>query len=172
MMRHQTASACVIDAYHESVLLVHHRATGRWQFPGGHVEPGEYPHETALREVQEETGVEAQLFDSAGIPHIFDEPIGQPTVIMTRLPRPWQVYEIPAPARPDRGEPAHLHHDWLYLATATSRPTTHAPREVHGAAWIPLADLTGTAHLRRDVIMLASQGLRLMSETTIGPWLA
>lgn len=103
MIRHQTASACVIDAYHESVLLVHHRLTGRWQFPGGHVEPGEYPHETALREVQEETGVEARLFVSAGIPHIFDEPIGEPTVIMTRLPRPWEVYEIPAPARPDRG---------------------------------------------------------------------
>jgi 8-oxo-dGTP diphosphatase len=34
---------------------------GRWAIPGGRVEPGETPAEAALRELQEETGVTAEL---------------------------------------------------------------------------------------------------------------
>jgi 8-oxo-dGTP diphosphatase len=34
-------------------------STGTWSFPGGKVEPGETPEETALRELQEETGLVA-----------------------------------------------------------------------------------------------------------------
>jgi ADP-ribose pyrophosphatase YjhB (NUDIX family) len=34
---------------------------GYWSLPGGHIEPGETAHAAALREVLEETGVEAAL---------------------------------------------------------------------------------------------------------------
>lgn len=30
---------------------------GTWGFPGGHMDPGEYPHIAAIRELQEETGI-------------------------------------------------------------------------------------------------------------------
>lgn len=41
------------------VLLIRHRK-GEWVFPKGHIEPGEDPVETAIREVAEEAGVQAE----------------------------------------------------------------------------------------------------------------
>ncbi|GAA0557089.1 NUDIX hydrolase [Paractinoplanes ferrugineus] len=41
------------------VLLVDHINAGLWLPPGGHVEPGEHPHDTAVREVAEELGLTA-----------------------------------------------------------------------------------------------------------------
>ena len=38
------------------VLLVDHRNAQRWLPPGGHVEPGEHPRETVVRELREELG--------------------------------------------------------------------------------------------------------------------
>ena len=55
---HLTASAVVLDAARTSLLLVHHRRTGLWLQPGGHVEDGDASlAAAALREAVEETGV-------------------------------------------------------------------------------------------------------------------
>lgn len=43
-------------------LLLHYRA-GHWDFAKGHVEKGETPKEAALREIKEETGLDAVLLD-------------------------------------------------------------------------------------------------------------
>lgn len=45
------------------VLLIRHRYGGHWAFPKGHVEPGETEHETAAREVREETGAVIRILD-------------------------------------------------------------------------------------------------------------
>jgi 8-oxo-dGTP pyrophosphatase MutT (NUDIX family) len=42
------------------VLLVQH-GPGHWSFPKGHVEPGENDHQTAIREVLEETGIQIAI---------------------------------------------------------------------------------------------------------------
>ena len=52
---HVTGSALVVGR--RGVLLHRHKVIGRWMQPGGHVEPGEHPAETAAREATEETGV-------------------------------------------------------------------------------------------------------------------
>jgi 8-oxo-dGTP diphosphatase len=45
------------------VLLVDHKKAELWLPPGGHVEPGEHPRRTVVREAQEELGVAAELLD-------------------------------------------------------------------------------------------------------------
>jgi 8-oxo-dGTP pyrophosphatase MutT (NUDIX family) len=61
---HFTGSAVVVDAYGARTLLVHHGKSGAWFQPGGHIEPGDAtPGEAALREVREETGLDACLQD-------------------------------------------------------------------------------------------------------------
>lgn len=52
------AGGIVFDP-HGRVLVLQH-ASGAWVFPKGHLEPGEDHLTTALREVQEEAGVEAR----------------------------------------------------------------------------------------------------------------
>lgn len=61
MKRHFCASAFVINPYNKKILLVKHKKNRRWTQPGGHMEDGETPEETALREVYEETGLRVKL---------------------------------------------------------------------------------------------------------------
>jgi diadenosine hexaphosphate hydrolase (ATP-forming) len=52
-----------------SVLLVRaKRDPSIWIFPKGHIEPGESAPDTALRETQEEAGVEGELIGPVGEP--------------------------------------------------------------------------------------------------------
>lgn len=56
------ASAAIFR--NDEVLLIERAKgalKGRWSLPGGHVEPGETAKAAALREVREETGVEAEI---------------------------------------------------------------------------------------------------------------
>jgi 8-oxo-dGTP pyrophosphatase MutT (NUDIX family) len=54
-----TASICIV---HDNKVLLHvHKRLGIWLVPGGHVELGEDPNETAIREAKEETGLDIEL---------------------------------------------------------------------------------------------------------------
>lgn len=55
------ASAFVIDPNTKKILLVKHKKFKKWVQPGGHMEHGEVPEETAVREVYEETGIKIKL---------------------------------------------------------------------------------------------------------------
>jgi 8-oxo-dGTP diphosphatase len=53
--KHLVSYFAVVDSSH--ILLVDHRAAGLWLPSGGHVEPGEHPRATVLRELEEELGI-------------------------------------------------------------------------------------------------------------------
>jgi 8-oxo-dGTP pyrophosphatase MutT (NUDIX family) len=56
-----------VIAVHDGRVLLIERARepdkGGWAFPGGHLEPGEFPEMGALREFQEETGLDVAEID-------------------------------------------------------------------------------------------------------------
>lgn len=58
MMRRQVAAAAI---QRDGLVLVAQRKTGvyagKWEFPGGKVEPGELPPDALVREIEEELGV-------------------------------------------------------------------------------------------------------------------
>lgn len=159
--RHLTASMVVIDADQGSVLLVHHIASGRWQFPGGHVDSDETPAEAAVREVLEETGVHAKV---AGP--------GLDLPGMVAHPSPWITAEILAPAKPDRpgkpAEPAHSHIDLLFIGTADSAAAVTAQvEEVAGVRWVPFGRL-GDIDVREEVPALAQRAFQLLTSDETG----
>jgi len=58
--------ATVIRDDEGRLLLVQH-VEGRWQLPGGAVDPGERPEEAAQREAREEAGIEIEVTGIAGV---------------------------------------------------------------------------------------------------------
>ena len=131
---HLTASALVIPPEGGAVLLVHHARLGLWLQPGGHVDPRDPDLlATAVREVEEETGIRA----SAPEDPLLD----------------LDVHRIPA--RP--GEPAHLHYDVRFLLAAPTREVRPGDG-VRAVRWVAFSDL-GAAGTDASVLRAATRTL-------------
>lgn len=59
--QHLVSYVVVIDPRDSSVFLIDHIGAGVWLPTGGHVEPGEHPLDTAIRETREELGIDADF---------------------------------------------------------------------------------------------------------------
>ena len=121
---HLTASAVVLAAEGDRVLLLHHRKLDRWLQPGGHADPQETSGEAvALREAREETGIDGlRLHPSA--------------------PRPLDVDVHAIPARHD--EPAHEHLDLRYLVMAPAAAgASRSLEETNDLRWFSWDELDG-----------------------------
>ncbi len=141
---HITTSAFILDATGRRTLLIHHRSLGRWLQPGGHYEMPEELAASALREAVEETGVQSLMVD--------------PWHVSSGLPVDIDSHRIPA--RPERGEPEHWHHDFRYVVRATEAQEIHPNlAEVHGAEWRGLPELERIAP--QAVLNMRKLGLAL-----------
>ena len=58
--------ARTVGGEREYLLVEASGRPGEWVLPKGHIEPGETPEEAAVREVQEEAGVRAEIIARAG----------------------------------------------------------------------------------------------------------
>lgn len=103
---HVTASG--IATSERGVLLHRHRNLDRWMPPGGHVDPGELPPHTAVRETLEETGIAAS------------HPAGRPLLVHLA------VFASAA---------GHTHLDLRYLLTADPDDPVPPPQESPDVAW-------------------------------------
>jgi 8-oxo-dGTP diphosphatase len=149
---HFTASAVVIA--HEHILLIHHKRIKAWLPPGGHIDDGEMPHEAAVREVLEETGVLVEVLSEAmpatgSLDYLF-------------LPQPLCLHAVEAVE--DGRKLYHL--DICYVCKpkglGKSLPAVAKQPEVHDASWIALASL-GEIPLARNVIEVVALAKRKLN---------
>jgi len=115
---HKVVVAVMIER--DGLILCHRRpeggwGAGMWEFPGGKIEPGEDPRETARRECREELGVDVEPGD------VFD-------VLMHRYDDVGSVLLLFIRARIVAGEPQPLEGGGLLWADADA---------VSRLAWLP-----------------------------------
>jgi ADP-ribose pyrophosphatase YjhB (NUDIX family) len=113
--RHVTASAVVISPL--GVLLHLHKRAALWTGPGGHVDEGEWPAESAVRETLEETGLEVRHPDAG------------PVVVHI------DVHEAGA----------HVHYDLRFLALADAVQPRPPEGESQDVEWLSLEVAKGRA---------------------------
>jgi 8-oxo-dGTP pyrophosphatase MutT (NUDIX family) len=105
LKREHTATLVIVQD--DSLLLLFHRKLQTWLPPGGHVEANELPHEAALREAKEETGLDVELHRQEHLS------IKEPNAIS--IPRPYLCLLEEIPSYKD--VPAHQHIDFVFLGT-------------------------------------------------------
>lgn len=100
MKREYTATAYIF--HEDKTLLLQHPKIGMWLPPGGHLEPGEMPHEGARREVFEETGLDIEF--------LLQENLTIDRWNAKSIPRPYLCLceKIPSPP--------HEHIDFIYIS--------------------------------------------------------
>lgn len=66
VVREYSAGGLVFDAHGRVAIIARHSRSGHleWCLPKGHIEKGETPQQTAVREIHEETGIIGEVVDS------------------------------------------------------------------------------------------------------------
>jgi len=116
---HITASAWIVSRERRSVLLTHHRKLDRWLQLGGHADGQGDTLAVALREAEEESGLDGfAALPAADPPEILDV----------------DVHLIPARGK----EPAHEHHDIRYLLEVSEDQSIRRQQaESKAMGWFP-----------------------------------
>ena len=132
---HLTGSAWLVDRTGGRVLLTHHRKLNKWLQLGGHADGDGDLARVALREAEEESG----LNDLVVEPAIFD------------LDR----HMIPA-----RGsEPAHWHYDVRFVVRATASEEFVVTHESHALAWREIAEIVVDSSVDESLRRMACKWL-------------
>jgi len=150
--RHFTATTYVVSD--GAVALHEHDGLGKWLPPGGHVDRDELPHEAALREVREETGLDVDLVAEQGT-------FGSETVDPLPEPR----YHLLADVNVFDEVVGHQHVDMVYFARADTRAIRPADGEqpADDWAWFSPADLAAE-HVDPDVEEIGREVVEVVGE--------
>lgn len=133
-------------------LLLKHKKLGMWLPPGGHIEEGETTDEAVLREVLEETGLEAEFISAPRAPVMRGG-----RVESLHEPQRVQVEEIPG----------HNHHiDFIYYLRAKEGAHAHRPDESDDIRWHTPEEL-GLPHVPEEVRDSGRDAIRTVSPSRI-----
>jgi 8-oxo-dGTP diphosphatase len=133
LRQHYVATGYVYDRETDSFLLILHKKLGKWLPPGGHLEEGEVPHQGALRELQEETGLRGRIVNLLQTPDVATPSVAQffsPFCILREI--------IPATPREDE----HVHIDFVYAIEIERADALRIrAEEISQARWIPSQEI-------------------------------
>lgn len=144
---------------HGRVLLVKHKKLGIWLAPGGHVEDGELPHQTAEREVFEETHVKVKAVSSIPLINSAEsEYLPIPLCINLHWISPDNYrarMQSADPSQPHQTQRwpkgCEQHLGYMYLVQAIDMPSIrHDPVESDGIDWFA-PDQVDTLETKEDV---------------------
>jgi 8-oxo-dGTP pyrophosphatase MutT (NUDIX family) len=141
--RHFVATVyVVVDG---ATCLHEHERLGMWLPPGGHVDRDELPHETAVREAHEETGLEVDLLEERG-------DVASEAARSLPRPREFLLEDINV----HDGAVGHQHVDFVYFGRADSRVIEPVGEEEAAPSrweWFTAEDLRARAgELPDDVV--------------------
>lgn len=124
---HITGSAWVLSHDRQHILLLHHRKLNRWLQPGGHADGQTEIEAVALREAQEESGLQRLKLQQT------DETLTPSDLV----PFDIDVHIIPARHDTDGNmtEDAHEHHDVRFLFVADEGQELILSEESHDLRW-------------------------------------
>lgn len=143
-MQETSAGGVVVDAAGDRAALIgklDRSGTLVWSLPKGHIEDGETPEQTAVREVREETGIHARVETQLG------------TIDYWFVAEHKRIHKT-------------VHH---FLLTATGGELSDEDTEVTEVAWVAFGDLVETLAYaderdlaRKAIAMLAgASGVRM-----------
>ena len=118
---HFTASAFVVNKDRTKMVVVYHIINDGWAYPGGHADGIDDLLSVAVREVEEETGLEAKVLDE----NIF------------------AINSNPVIGHVKRGKyvSSHIHFDCVYIMKADDTiPLVYREDESKGGKWVDFED--------------------------------
>lgn len=116
---HVTGSAWLVDKTGKKVLLTHHRKLNRWLQMGGHADGESDILLVALREAEEESGLENV------------EPLSS------------EIFDIDIHSIPERGsEGEHFHYDIRFALENTGNEPYKVSEESHDLKWLQISKVS------------------------------
>ena len=125
-------------------LLLYHKKLKMWLPPGGHIDEGELPEEAALREIKEETGLDAEILSPKRSRDHHDK-----GVEYLHLPNHMQLEDIP-------DHPQHI--DLIYFCRAKDGRAALSS-EHDEMRWFTAAELKGDGRIRDEVRQTGLQAI-------------
>lgn len=119
---HMTASAWVVNATRDKILMIYHNIYDSWSWLGGHADGQEDLLSVAVREVQEESGIQKV------------KPLSEEIFSL-------EILTVDGHEKRGRYVPSHLHLNVTYLLEAAEDERLQAkPDENSGVAWFFLEE--------------------------------
>ena len=133
--KHFAVSGFVMNREKTKLLMVYHKKLNTWVIPGGHLEANEYPADGAVREIFEETGIDATVVNSSEFDFKGNEK-------ESSVATPYAMLSELIPEKDDK--PAHIHMDFIFTCVADEEIPKGREAEVADVKWMTWEEVLKT----------------------------